>query len=186
MIEAAIERIYRFVMLAFGRGRVTFVDDSGPVQRAQVRFGPLEIIDNMPVPHDFGFTSNPPVQSDAFASFLGGNRKKGLVVSVGSQQYRMKNLKSGEVAIYDQLGQSVYLTQAGIIVSGAGLPMKFTNTSGITLDADVHITKSLSVDTNIVAQGDISDHGNKSMSAMRTAYNGHHNGTGTSTPDNQM
>ena len=29
------------------------------------------------------------------------------------------------------------------------------------------------MDGNIVAQGDVSDHGTKSMAGMRTVYNGH-------------
>ncbi len=149
---AAIDRIYRCVMQAFGRGRVTFVDDSGPVQMIQARFGPLEVIDNVPLPHDFGFTSHPPVGSDVLAAFLGSNRKSGVVVTVGSQAYRMKNLKSGEVAIYDALGQSVHLTTAGIVINGGGLPMSITNTPGITLDSPaVHVTGSLSVDGTVTA-----------------------------------
>lgn len=149
---AAIERLYRCAMLAFGRGRITFVDDSGAVQMFQVRLGPLEIVDNMPAPHDFGFTSNPPINSDVVASFLGGNRRQGVVVAIGSQAYRMKNLQSGEVAIYDSLGQSVFLTRAGIVINGAGLPLRITNAPSITLDAPVvHVTGNLTVDGTVTA-----------------------------------
>ena len=147
---AAIERLYRCAMLAFGRGRITFVDDSGVVQKLQVRFGPLEIIDNMPAPHDYGYTCHPPIGSDVFASFLGGNRSNGLVVSIGSQAYRMKNLASGEVAIYDALGQSVHLTQSGIVINGAGLP--------ITINGDIQLNGSLNATGDIVADGVSLDH----------------------------
>jgi phage gp45-like len=123
----AIERIYRGMLLAFGRGRIKFIDDSGAVQTAQVYFSKLETIDGIPVPHDFGFTSNPPIDSDAFASFLGGIRKNGIVLSVGSQQYRLKNLKSGEMAIYDSVGQSVYLSKTGIVINGNGNPVNIIN-----------------------------------------------------------
>ncbi len=126
-MNGAIERIYRCLMTVFGRGRVKLVDDSGPVQRAQVRFGALEIIDDLPVPHDFGFTSNPPVDSDVFAAFMSGERKNGIVVSIGSQQYRMRNLKSGEMAIYDSIGQSVHLSKTGIIINGNGNPVNIVN-----------------------------------------------------------
>lgn len=142
---AAIERLYRCMQLAFGRGRVTFVDDGGAVQKVQVRFGPLEIIDAMPAPHDFGFTCNPPIGSDVFASFLGGNRSNGMIVVIGSQAYRMKNLKSGEVAIYDALGQSVHLTQSGIVVNSAGLP--------ITINGDIQLNGGLNATGDVVAGG---------------------------------
>ena len=140
-----IERLYRCVMLAFGRGRITFVDDSGAVQKLQVRFGSMEIIDNMPAPHDYGYTCHPPIGSDVFASFLGGNRSNGLVVSIGSQAYRMKNLASGEVAIYDALGQSVHLTQVGIVINSGGLP--------ITINGDIQLNGSLNATGDIVAAG---------------------------------
>lgn len=140
-----IERLYRCVMLAFGRGRITYVDDSGAVQKLQVRFGSMEIIDNMPAPHDYGYTCHPPIGSDVFASFLGGNRSNGLVVSIGSQAYRMKNLASGEVAIYDALGQSVHLTQAGIVINSGGLP--------ITINGDIQLNGSLNATGDIVAAG---------------------------------
>lgn len=142
---ATIERLYRCAMLAFGRGRITFVDDSGAVQKLQVRFGALEIIDNMPAPHDYGFTSHPPVGSDVFASFIGGNRTQGLVVSIGSQAYRMKNLAAGEVAIYDKLGQSVHLTATGIVINGAGLP--------ITINGDIQLNGGLTATGDVVADG---------------------------------
>ena len=142
---AAIDRIYRGLMLAFGRGRVTLVDDTGAVQKLQVQFGPLELIDGVPAPHDFGFTCNPPVGSDVFASFLRSDRKNGVVVTVGNQTYRMKNLKSGEVAIYDALGQSVYLTQAGIVVNSAGLP--------ITINGDITLNGGLTATGDVTAGG---------------------------------
>lgn len=147
---AAIERIYRAVLLAFGRGRVTVVDDTGPVQKLQVKLGPLEIIDGMPALHDYGFTSNPPVGSDVLVNFVGANRTNGVVVAIGSQAYRMKNLASGEVAIYDKLGQSVHLTATGIVIMSAGLP--------ITINGDVQLNGSLNATGDIVADGVSLDH----------------------------
>ena len=147
---AAIERIYRAALLAFGRGRVTVVDDTGPVQKLQVKLGPLEIIDGMPAPHDYGFTSNPPVGSDVLVNFVGANRTNGVVVAIGSQSYRMKNLESGEVAIYDKLGQSVHLTAAGIVIMSAGLP--------ITINGDIQLNGSLNATGDIVADGISLDH----------------------------
>jgi len=170
---AAIERLYRVAMLAFGRGRVTFVDDSGAVQKLQVKFNQLEIIDNMPAPHDFGFTSNPPVGSDVFASFLGGNRRNGMVVAIGNQTYRMKNLKSGEMAIYDSLGQSVYLTQTGIVINGAGLPLTVNNTPKVTINASTEIDLNTPI---LKVSGDIIDNSGSNthtMAQMRTIYDSH-------------
>jgi phage baseplate assembly protein V len=200
MIQA-IERLYRFLMNSFGRGRIKLVDDSGPVQKAQIVFGALETVDGVPIPHDFGFTSNPPIDSDAFAGFLGGIRKNGMVIAIGNQTYRMRNLRSGEVAIYDNRGQSVYLSAAGIVVNGAGLPLTVNNTPVVTVNAATKValnTPELDVSGKIVAGGDITDNAGSnlhSMAQMRTIYNGHehdiHNvqpgtSTVTSNPPNQL
>ncbi|CAN5788744.1 phage baseplate assembly protein [soil metagenome] len=170
---STIERIYRSMMLAFGRGRITYVDDSGPVQKLQARFGQLEIVDNMPAPHDYGYTSNPPLNSDIFANFLGGNRKNGIVIAIGNQTYRMKNLKSGEVAIYDNIAQSVYLTQAGIVVNGGGLPVTINNTPKVTINASAEVdlnTPILKVTGDIIDNSGTNTH---TIAQMRSIYNSH-------------
>jgi phage baseplate assembly protein V len=134
-----VERLYRCMQLAFGRGRIQIVDDSGNVQTVQVKFSDLETIDNIPLPHDFGFTSNPPPDSDVFAAFVGGNRKNGIVLAVGSQQYRLKNLKSGEAAIYSSAGQHVYLTETGIVIECAGMPLTVNNADTVTINASSEV-----------------------------------------------
>jgi phage baseplate assembly protein V len=178
-----IERLYRCMLYALGRGRIKYIDDSGPVQKAQVQFGDSEIIDDLPVPHDFGFTSNPPVESDAAAAFMGGNRKNGVVVAVGNQEYRKRNLKPGETAVYDIRGQTVYLSEEGIIIDGAGLPLTIQNTPGVRMD-----TPLLEVTGNIKDNCDATS--GKTMAQMRSTYNGHtHNdpqGGAVGTPNQPM
>lgn len=171
---------------SLGRGRLTRIDDSGATQLVQVQLSQNETRDRTPRLAEYGFQSNPPAGSDAVAVFIGGNRSNGVVIACGSQQYRMRNLASGEVAISDNRGQSVYLTASGIVINGGGLPVKVTNTPEITLDAPtVHCTGNVNVDGNvtsgqsITAANDVSDQGgSKSMSGMRATFNEHtHSGT---------
>lgn len=189
---AAIERIYRRILLVIGGGRIKTGSDGGPVQLQQVRMSEFETVDNLPRLAEYGFQSMPPAESDCVLVFVGGNRTDGVIIATGNQQFRMRSLAPGEVSISDNLGQSVYLTQAGIVVNGGGLPVLVTNAPSITLDAPtVHATGNVNIDGNltvqknatvmqnvavagaIVAQGNISDQGSKSMAAMRTVYNGH-------------
>lgn len=177
---AAIERLYRRVMLVVGRGRIKTGDDTGPVQRQQVRLGDFETFDDIPRMAEYGFNSMPPGDSDAVLIFVGGNRLDGVIIGTGHQSFRMRSMKPGEVSISDNLGQSVYLTQQGIIVNGGGLPVLVTNTPGVTLDTpmvhatgDMQIDGNLAVGQNVTAAGDISDHGSKSMAAMRQVANAH-------------
>jgi phage baseplate assembly protein V len=152
------------------------------VQTLQLTITPLEVRDNTPRLAEFGFTSNPPAGADAAMLFVAGDRSNGVVIATGHQLYRLKGLASGDAAIYDSRGQSVWLTPAGIVVNGAGLPLVVNDTPTVTVNASTsvtlntpttHCTGNLDVDGNIVAQGDVSDHASKSMADMRTVYNGH-------------
>lgn len=189
---AAIERLYRRVMLVVGRGRIKTGNDEGAVQKQQVRLGAFETFDDIPRIGEYGFNSMPPADTDAVLIFVGGNRLDGVIIGTGNQTFRMRSLKPGEVSISDNKGQSVYLTQQGIVVNGGGLPVLVTNAPTITLDTplvhatgDVHVDGALLVKKdvtaqqnvlvaqNIVAQGDISDQGIKSMASMRQVFNAH-------------
>lgn len=189
---AAIERLYRRILLVVGRGRIKTGNDTGPVQQQQVRLGQFETFDNIPRISEYGFNSMPPAESDAVLIFVGGNRLDGVIIGTGHQQFRMRSLKPGEVSISDNLGQSIYLTQQGIVINGGGLPVLVKNTPSVTLDtAVVHTTGDMQIDgnltvnknasveqnayvgQNLVAQGDVSDQGAKSMAGMRQVFNGH-------------
>lgn len=176
----AIERMYRRILLVIGRGRIKTGKDDGSVQMQQVSLGQAETFDDVPRLCEYGFNSMPPAESDAVMVFVGGNRLDGVIIATGHQMYRMRSLKPGEVALSDDRGQSIYLSQAGIVINGGGLPIKLMNSPEVTLDAPtVHLTGNLNIDgdvmvqQNITAQVDIMDHGNKSMRAMRDVFNGH-------------
>ncbi|MDB5822158.1 MAG: putative baseplate assembly protein Gp45,Mu-like protein [Herminiimonas sp.] len=137
----SIQRLYQRLLHVVGRGRVTQGNDTGNVQTLQLRLGPDELRDNTPRLAEFGFTSMPPVGSDAVLVFVGGDRSNGVVIATGHQASRLKNLKAGEVAIYDDQGQSVYLTRAGIIVNGGGHAVTVIGdviADGISLKHHVH------------------------------------------------
>ncbi|MGF6978944.1 phage baseplate assembly protein V [Paraburkholderia sp. JPY465] len=169
-----MDSLFWSIVRSLSRGRLTRIDDSGVVQLVQMQLSENETRDSTPRLAEYGFQSNPPAGSDAVAVFLAGKRSNGIVIACGSQQYRMRGLKSGEVALSDNIGQSVYLTASGIVVNGGGNPVLVTDTPTITLDSPtVHCTGNLNVDGNITGQKEISDHGNKSMSGMRSTYNSH-------------
>ncbi len=177
-----LQRLGRRLQMLTGLGRVKLVNDAGQVQTLQLTLTPLEIRDNTPRLAEFGFTSNPPAGADVAMLCVGGDRSNGLVIATGHQLYRLKGLASGDAAIYDSRGQSVWLTDGGIVVNGAGLPLVVNDTPTVTVNAatsvtlntpTTHCTGNLDVDGNIVAQGDVSDHGNKSMAGLRTVFNGH-------------
>lgn len=136
MSADAISNLWRRVLLAIGRGRVRTVTDTGNVQVLQIKAGADETLDGVPRLAEYGFQSSPPAGSDAVLVFVAGERSNGVVIACGNQTYRMKSLATGEVAISDDKGQSVYLSAAGIRVNGGGLPLTINNTPHVTVTAD--------------------------------------------------
>lgn len=107
------DRLYRRVMMAIAPMKITATDDSGPIHRAQVRGFPPETIDAMPVLQIYGLASHAMPGSDAIAMFASGDRSNGVIVATGNQQHRLRNLKSGEVALYDNNGSVMKLSNGG-------------------------------------------------------------------------
>ena len=172
-----MQSLFWSLVRSLGRGRITRVDDSGPVQLVQMQLSQSETRDATPRLCEYGFQSHPPEGADAVAVFLAGNRTNGVVIACGHQQYRMRNLASGEVCISDNKGQSVCLSASGIVINGGGLPLKVTNTPEITADSPLlHCTGNIKCDGNILAAGDILDNCNtnaQSMAAGRHTYDIH-------------
>jgi phage baseplate assembly protein V len=144
------ERLWRRMLFVVGRGRIKTGDDSGQVQKQQIQLSDTEIRDNTPRVGEYGFASMPLPGCHGIVVFVAGDRSNGVIIGTNDQVHRMKNLLPGEVAIYDDLGQSVYLTRNGIVVNGGGFPINVTNTPLVTMQTSLHVTG------NIVADGDVS------------------------------
>lgn len=160
------------------RGAVVAVNAAGKMQGLQLRLLAGEVKDGVEHFEPFGFTSCPLPGAEAVAAFLDGDRSHGIVLVVADRRYRLPGLEGGEAALHDAFGNKVHLHKDGTIEVVAGAKVQITSPL-VTMSGDLHVLG------NIVADGDISDHGNKSMAGMRTTYNGHHHG-GSSTPDASM
>lgn len=152
------------VQLMVGRAILSAINDGGAVQTVQAQLMADEVQDDAERIQQYGYTSVPLPGAEAVLVFVGGNRDHGLVIATEDRRYRLVGLAAGEVAIYDDQGQKVHLTRAGIVVNGAGKPITLTNASKVRMETSLEVT------------GDIKDNcdgGGKTMAAMRTAYNGH-------------
>lgn len=130
----------------------------------------------------YGFTSRANAGAEAVVLFPDGDRSHAIAITVSDRRYRLKGLKTGEVAFYDDQGQSVTLTRNGIVVDGAGKIITFKNAPKARFEMDIESTGQIK---------DLCDSGGLTMSAMRVAYNGHRhkeNGQGNNTdaPDKKM
>ncbi|QGZ56758.1 phage baseplate assembly protein V [Paraburkholderia acidiphila] len=174
MSKSFMDRAARRILNIIGRARVNLVKDSGPVQMAQLTVNDLETIDNIPIVHDFGFSSNPPAGSDVAMVFVGGDRSNGVIVASNHQKYRVRNLAPGESVIYTQDGKQIYLTASGgIKIAANGQPVEVDNATTVTINAS---TKVRMVTPRLECTGDIVDNCDttgRSMAADRVIYDGH-------------
>jgi len=99
---------------------------------AQVRLSAGEVL-TVPRLAEYGFASNPPPGSDAVLVFYTGDRSNGVVVATGSQALRLKNLASGDSALYDSRGAYVWLTPNGIVINGNGGNVTVENAADVTV-----------------------------------------------------
>jgi len=196
-VQRHIERALNGIRLAF-RGKLTRNNSGQPIQLAQVAGLADELLQNVELMQHYGYTSNPPVGSECIVLPLGGRTGHGIVIVTEHGTYRLKNLKPGEVALYSDEGDSIVLRR-GRIIEVTTQTFRINAATAIELNAPVITgnasgsvsfnTPTVNASAAIVAQGDISDHGNKSMSNMRMTYNGHihvaPNGQ-TTTPTGQM
>lgn len=117
MIREMNERIRRHlasIRLTF-RGVLTLVKSAGAVQLVQGDgVTPGEMQDTELFQH-YGYTSNPPAGTMAVVVPVGGNTSHGIVIATEHGSYRLKNLKSGEVAIYTDEGDSIVFKRGRLI-----------------------------------------------------------------------
>ncbi|EGJ49056.1 phage baseplate assembly protein V [Desulfocurvibacter africanus] len=100
--------IKRRISLMVTRAVVSLVDSEQAMQLLQIKGLADELLDDCEHFEAYGFTSNPHPGAEGVALAAGGNRSHCIVVCVGDRRYRLKGLKSGEVAIYTDEGDSVH------------------------------------------------------------------------------
>lgn len=113
------------------RGSVTLVNAAGKLQTLQISLLADEAKDAVEHFEPFGFTSNPHPGAEVLTAFIEGDRSHGIVLVAADRRYRLQNLLSGEVAIYDDHGGQIILSQTGIIINGGG--------HEITINGDINI-----------------------------------------------
>lgn len=112
----------------------------------------------------YGLTARAHAGAEAIVLFPDGDRSHAVTMMVADRRYRLQGLQGGEVALYDDQGQSVMLTREGIVVDGAGKPLTFRNAPKARFEMDIEATGQIT---------DRCESGGVSMAAMRIAYNGH-------------
>lgn len=151
------------------RTLVKMVFPDKPMQTTQVLLDDGTPKDDVEHYESYGITSTCPddAERESLTLTFDDDISHCVNIMVGSRALRMRVAK-GEVALYDDLGQTVHLKRDMILLKSPTL---------VKVDAsELHCTG------DIVADGEVKDAGGaKSMSGMRSTFNNHtNNGAGLS------
>lgn len=113
-IDARITRKLAGIRQAF-RGVVSLVKSGGPVQLVQGEGLASENGQDDEYFQHYGLTSNPPPGAMKITLPIGGRTGHSIVIATEHGSYRLKNLASGEVAIYTDEGDSIVLKRGRLI-----------------------------------------------------------------------
>lgn len=167
------------IHMSLGVGRLTNGVSIGQnTPTVQVTFAGNEVRDQIPLMQQYGFASSPLPGADAVACFQSGDCNKGVVIATNDQRYRIKTLKSGEVAIYHKSGSSVFLKNDGSIEINPKNKKTIIN-SDVQVNGKINATNDVSAN-NMVASGDVKA-GSISLKTHQHPNGGNDNPTGVPT-----
>lgn len=118
----------------FARGTVALSNPSKLMQTLQVKLLAGETLSGLEHFEAYGLTSRPMPGAEVAALFIDGDRSHGIVLVVADRRYRIKGLEEGEVALYDDQGQSIAIKRDGIVIDCAGKPLAIINCPSFTHD----------------------------------------------------
>lgn len=171
-LETRISTLYRRSMMTVSLGKVTGSADGGAVQSIQCQ-SPLEVRGDTPRLMEFGFSSGLPAGSDVVVVCLGGDRSSAMVIASNHAASRHSGLNPGETVIFNQWGQYVKLTEAGIEVQANGKAVDVKQATQVNIEA----SDSVYLDTPLVkTPGDIIDNcdsNGTTLKQLRDAFNKH-------------
>jgi phage baseplate assembly protein V len=108
LIDARIERALAKRRPAF-RARLKRINTEPGVSMVQCVGANGEVLPDLELMQQYGFTASPLGDTQAIVIPLGGRTSQGVIIATEDGQYRIKQLAPGEVAIYSHNGDSIIL-----------------------------------------------------------------------------
>lgn len=191
-IDARIRRALGKIRLAF-RGKGGAINTAGPVQLVDGEGLKDEPIRGAELMQHYGFTATPPAGFMYVAVPVGGKTAHSVMVATEHGTYRMKGLKTGEVALYTDEGDSIVLKRGRLIeVTTQTLRI---NTEVMEVNAATKIdlntpmvtaSHQLTVQENITGNGSIAITNNSGTGGTSTFHGNLNQTGGTITSDTDV
>lgn len=126
------------IQLMVGRAIVSAVYDSEGIQKLQIET--LNgVRDSIPKFQNYGFTSFPLPGSEGLILSVGSNYEDGVCIAIDDKKNRLKNLESGESAMYDHQGQMIKVKKDGTIEISAKNKVKIIAPDQYTMSSNKSI-----------------------------------------------
>lgn len=100
-----------------------------------MRLSALEQRDNTPLIQQFGFSSNPPADTDVLLLFINGDRSNGVVAGSNHIPSRPTGRQVGETTVFNNYLMSAYFHKDGIKINANGVVIDMVTSQGL-----VHVT----------------------------------------------
>lgn len=135
------------------RGKLNLVNSADNIQKVQVSGLADETLQDVELMQQFGLTSVPPAGTQVVVLPMGGETTHSIVIATENGSFRVKNLKSGETAVYDESGSTIILKQGRLIEIDCDI-LKITATTKVEISSPV-----VETDRVFTAQGQINGNG---------------------------
>jgi phage baseplate assembly protein V len=97
------------IILMVCKGIISAAKDSGNLQTVKMEILKDEVVENIPRVQEFGFSSNPPEDSEAIVLCIGADRSNMVVIASDNSSLRPKDLAAGDTVLYNKNGLKIYL-----------------------------------------------------------------------------
>lgn len=135
------------------RGTLNLVKSADNIQQVQVSGLADETLQDVEFMQQFGLTSVPPAGTQVVVLPMGGATTHSIVIATENGSFRVKNLQSGEVAVYDESGSSIILKKGRLIEIDCDT-LKIKATTKVDIKSPL-----VETDNVLTAQGKITGNG---------------------------
>ena len=185
LVQRMVQPVWNRIMMLIARGVLEAVSDDKNLQLVKMDLLEGENRDGLERFQNYGFTSNPKPGAEGIILFPSGNREHGIVVCIDDRRFRLKGLKSGEVALYTDEGDFIHFLRGGIIKVKASTKV-ILETPLVETTAKMKVGSDLEVvgkaDVAGVVTGSNVVGGGTSLATIKSVFNTHtHPETGVTT-----
>ena len=164
IVESMLRPLKNRIYTTITRGIIETANDSDGMQVVKATLLAGEVRSDIERFQNFGFSSNPPANSECVALAMGGNRDNLIIVVADDRATRPTGLEEGESVQYNKNGDKMHLKNDGTLEGTLSKNMeitlkklKFENDNGELIDLLFQMSTALAAEPFIVNKATFSD-----------------------------